>query len=44
MADEWAGESYSDTYELEADAIWPAPRASASLGMAPFLAWRLSRW
>jgi hypothetical protein len=37
MAREWAGESYSDTCELEADATRPAARASASLGMAPFL-------
>ena len=34
MAREWAGESCSDTYELEADATRPAVRASASLGMA----------
>lgn len=38
MAGGWAGENYSDTYELEADATRPAARASASLGMAPFLA------
>jgi hypothetical protein len=38
MAREWAGESYSDTCELEADATRPAARASANLGMAPFLA------
>jgi hypothetical protein len=37
MAREWAGESYSDTYELGADATRPTVRASASLGMAPFL-------
>jgi hypothetical protein len=37
MAREWVGESCSDTYELEADATRPAVRASASLGMAPFL-------
>jgi hypothetical protein len=33
VAAQRAGESYPDTYELEADAIRPATRATASFGM-----------